>query len=80
MPKTVTLRIDNNVYRIFANMAKAAKRSLSNYIEVAALEYAKEAVFADENEMNEILSNRSLIRRLRRGSRQAKAMKGRFVA
>ena len=56
MPHTVTLRIDDKSYKVFSTRAKAEKRSLSNFIEVAALEYARESSFIDDIEMEEILS------------------------
>ncbi len=79
MAKTVTLRIDNAVYKFFTERAQAERRSLSNYIEISAMEYAKETAFADDNEMTEIRGNKTLIKNLKTGSRQAAKMKGRFV-
>lgn len=79
MAKTVTLRIDNAVYKFFTERAKAERRSLSNYIEISAMEHAKETAFADDLEMEEIRSNKSLIKSLKTGSGQAAKMKGRFV-
>ena len=80
MAKTVTLRIDDETYRVFCDQAKAEKRALSNYIEVAALEYSKENAFLDESEMEEILANSALLRRMKEGSRQVQKKKGRLVA
>ena len=37
MSKTVTLRLKNEIYNIFLEMAKAENRSLFNLIETAAL-------------------------------------------
>ena len=79
MAKTVTLRIDERSYRIFSNRAKAEKRPLSNYIELAALEHARETAFVDDEEMDEIMFDRTLVKRLRQGSRDAGRMRGRFV-
>lgn len=80
MSHTVTLRIDNESYKVFSSRARAEKRPLSNFIEVAALEYARESSFVDDIEMEEILSNKRLLRRLKEGSRQARRRKGKFVA
>lgn len=79
MAKTVTLRIDDKVYNLFARCAEAERRSLSSYIELAARAYSQEAAFVDDLEMEEILSSRSLLHRLRQGSREAKLGKGRLV-
>lgn len=79
MHKTVTLRLKNEVYRIFAQMAKAENRSLSNLIETAALENIRKRQFVDDIELAEILSNDDLMKRLKEGSSEAKQLKGRFV-
>ena len=79
MSKTVTLRLKENVYQIFAEAAQAENRSLSNLIETAALNKLREQQFIDDAEMAEILADENLVARIRRGSKQAKAHKGRFV-
>ncbi|MBI1910063.1 MAG: CopG family transcriptional regulator [Deltaproteobacteria bacterium] len=79
MAKTVTLRIENPVYRTFINRANAEKRSLSNFIEMAVLQYARMSELIEEEEMEEILSDKTLLRRLKRGSRDTAARRGRLV-
>ena len=79
MYKTVTLRLKDEIYNIFFEMAKAENRSLSNLIETAALNNIREQQFVDDVEMAEILSNRDLIKRIREGSNEAQKLKGRFV-
>jgi len=39
MPKTITLRIDEDVYGLFKTAASAEKRTISNFIEYATLNY-----------------------------------------
>ncbi len=80
MPKTVTLRLDNEVYEELREAAVAERRPLSNLIETAALARVRQEQFVDDAEMAEILSNEDLVRRLKAGSRQARKRKGRFVA
>ncbi len=80
MPKTVTLRLDNDVYEELREAAVAERRPLSNLIETAALARIREEQFVDDAEMAEILSNEDSLRRLKAGSRQARKRKGRFVA
>lgn len=41
MPKTITVRIDDTVYDIFKKAAEGQKRTISNYIEYATLNYKK---------------------------------------
>lgn len=79
MHKTVTLRLKDDVYKIFAETAKAENRSLSNLIETAALKNIREQQFVDDVELAEILSNNDLLRRMKEGSIEAQQLKGRFV-
>ena len=80
MPKTITIRIEDDIYKTFADRAEAEKRSISSFIEMAALQYTKESEFVDIEEMSDILEDSGLIRRLKKGIRDTKARKGRFVA
>jgi uncharacterized protein (DUF1778 family) len=79
MAKTVTLRLDDEVYDLFVEAAKAEKRSLSNLIETAALSRIHEQQFIDDAEMSEILANENLLKRMQKGARESKLEKGRFV-
>lgn len=79
MAKTVTLRVDDVTYRTLSKRAKAERRSLANFIEVAALDYIQRTEFADDSEMQDIVGNESLVRRLHEGSRHAAQKRGRFV-
>ena len=56
MPKTITVRIDDTVYDIFKKAADGQKRTISNYIEYATLNYTVNETVVDDIEMNEILS------------------------
>jgi predicted transcriptional regulator len=79
MSKTVTLRLKDEVYRAFLEAAQAENRPLSNLIETAALNKIREQQFVDDVEMAEILADRDLLKRIQKGSREAKLRKGRFV-
>jgi len=79
MPKTVTLRLNDEVYQVFLEAAKAENRSLSNLIETAALARLREQQFVDDAEMAEILVNQELMKRIKKGSLDARARKGRFI-
>ena len=79
MPKTVTLRLDDEVYRRFRALADADNRPLSNFIETAALRYIENEQFVDAFEMDEIRGNRDLNESLQRGVRDAEARRGRFA-
>jgi len=79
MPKTVTLRLNDDVYSAFLEAARAENRPLSNLIETAALSRIRELQFVDDAEMSEILTNENLLKRLKKGARDAKTGKGRFI-
>ncbi len=79
MPKTVTLRLKDDVYNTFREAALAENRPLSNLIETAAINKICEQQFVDDAEMAEILSDRNLVKRIKQGSREARLRKGRFV-
>ena len=57
MSRTVTLRLDDPVYRMFRVMAERENRPLSNFIETAAKRFVEEHGIADEYEMAEIRGN-----------------------
>ncbi len=79
MSKTVTLRLDDNIYHMFRSLAKSDNRPLSNYIETAALRFVESSDFVDEFEMEEIRENVVLNRSIKRGLKDAKDKRGRFV-
>jgi predicted transcriptional regulator len=79
MSKTVTLRLDDDVYDEFREAAEAERRPLSNLIETAALKTVREQQFADDAEMAEIAANERLVQRLKAGSKDAAKRRGRFV-
>ena len=55
MAKTITIRIDDSTYDIFKLAAAGQKRTISNYLEYATLNYTMNETFVDDMEMNEIL-------------------------
>jgi uncharacterized protein (DUF1778 family) len=79
MSKTVTLRLDDEVYGLFLEAAKAENRTLSNLIVTEALSRIREQQFVDDAEMSAISANENLLKRLQKGAREAKLGKGRFV-
>ena len=55
MAKTITVRIDDSTYNIFKLAAAGQKRTISNYLEYATLNYTMNETIVDDIEMNEIL-------------------------
>lgn len=76
MSKTVTLRLKDNIYRLFSSLVESDKRPLSNFIETSALRYIEEHQYVDEFEMDEIKGNVKLNKSLKRGIKDAMAGKG----
>ncbi|MBT8366300.1 MAG: CopG family transcriptional regulator [Deltaproteobacteria bacterium] len=79
MPKTVTLRLKDDVYNAFMEAALAENRPLSNLIETAAISKIREQQFVDDVEMAEIHADQELVKRINQGSREARLRQGRFV-
>src|SRR5882724_11167783 len=79
MAKTLTVRMDEATYRLVSEAAAAENRSVSNFIETAAKQKAIREIFVSEEEMAGIRADSDLSRRLKRGSREAAARRGRFV-
>ena len=79
MPKTITIRIDDNVYEIFKKAADGERRSISNFIECAALAYITDDIQVTNEEMNEILSDKSLIGSIKTGLQDIEEGKYRLI-
>ncbi len=79
MSKTVTLRMNENVYELFKAMAESDNRTLSNFIETSALRYIEEHEYVDDYEMEEIRENKQLNRSLKKAIKDMKSQKGTFV-
>ena len=78
MSKTITLRLDDETYAFFRDCAAADNRTLSNLIETSAKRHL-EGIYMDPREEAAIMRNKALLKRLRAGTRDAKARRGRMV-
>ena len=56
MPKTITVRLEDNIYEMFKKAAEGEKRTISNYIEYATLNYTVSETVVDDVEMAEIIA------------------------
>lgn len=61
MTKTITLRITDDMYELFKKAADGQKRTISNYLEYAALNYTINDTVVNDSEMEEILSSQKNI-------------------
>jgi uncharacterized protein (DUF1778 family) len=80
MPKTITLRIDEDVYGLFKTAASAEKRTISNFIEYATLNYLTEESYVSEAEMKDILADQQLLQSLKSAKKEIKKGKYKIVA
>jgi hypothetical protein len=56
MAKTITLRVDDGVYNTLKRAADGDRRTMSNFIEYATINYILNNNIVDDDEMTEILS------------------------
>ena len=55
MAKTITLRVDDTVYKTLKRAADGDRRTISNFIECAAIHYVLNNNTVDDAEMKEIM-------------------------
>lgn len=70
--KTLTMRVDDSIYQMIKTAADGQKRNISNFIEFATIQYLTSSQYVDNEEMNEILSDKDLIKNLKTGVRDMK--------
>jgi len=71
MSKTITVRIDDEIYDLFKKAADGERRTISNFVEFATIQYVSTEVHASDEEMNEILSDKQLVKSLKSGLKEA---------
>ena len=55
MAKTITLRLDDNIYNTLKRAADGDRRTISNFIEYASINYILNYNTVDEDEMKELM-------------------------
>ena len=80
MSKTVTLRLNDPVYRLLKGAVERDNRPISNFIETAVMRFVREHETVDESEMAKVRGNAELNQSLRRGHRDAKHRRGTFAS
>ncbi|NUM42332.1 MAG: CopG family transcriptional regulator, partial [Leptospiraceae bacterium] len=53
--KTVTVRVDDNVYNLLKKAADGERRTISNFMENASLSYLTNEIYISDIEMEQIL-------------------------
>ena len=64
MSKTVTIRLDEDVYQTIKSAAQAEKRTISNLMTYATVSHLESSSFVSDEEMREIEEDRDLNRSL----------------
>ncbi len=70
--KTVTMRVDDTVYEMIKTAADGQRRNISNFIEYAVLQYLTSSQYVSDEEMEEILNDKTLVKNLEIGLKEAK--------
>ena len=79
MSKTVTLRLSDEEYSTIVVTAKNEHRPISNFITYAVMRKIRESRFVNSTEMEQIGTDKDLMKSLRTGHNDAKRRKGEFV-
>jgi predicted transcriptional regulator len=64
MGKTITVRVDDSTYKKLKTAADAERRTISNFIENASLSYIDSTAFVENDEMENILDDKELLKEL----------------
>jgi predicted transcriptional regulator len=70
--KTVTMRVDDITWRMISAAAEGQRRSLSNFLEFAVLQYLSSVQYVDDEEMEEVMRDKELVRHLQQGMYELK--------
>ena len=79
MSKTITLRLNDENYKIYIRLAERDNRPISNFIETAVKRFIEHNIYVDEFEMEEIRSNAELNKSFKRGLVDMKNKRGRVI-
>ena len=75
--KTVTVRVDDDVYNLLKKAADGERRTISNFMENASLSYLTNEIYVSDSEMEQILNDPALVKSLKNGIEDVK--KGKFT-
>jgi len=79
MTKTITLRLQEDKFQRFKQLAECDNRSISNFTVNAAWRFTEEEGYMDDFENEEILSNKELMDSIQRGCEESIKGKGKLV-
>jgi predicted CopG family antitoxin len=79
MHKTITIRINDDVYEMFKKAAHGSRRTISNFLEYATLSFLSQDTYVSDHEMKEILKDNELIENLKQGEKDIKSRRFKIV-
>ena len=79
MAKTITLRISDDIYNMLKTAANGTRRTISNFLEYAAISFLSQDAFVSDREMDEIMNDKKLLKSLKQGEKDIKEGKFRIV-
>ena len=77
--KTITVRVDDNVYNLLKKAADGERRTISNFIENASLSYLTNEISVSDYEMAEIMKDAKLVSGIKKGLDDVKKGKYKIV-
>lgn len=72
MAKTITIRLDDETYKLIRSAAEGQMRSIANFVEYATISYLTEEAFVSDEEMGKIISDDELVSALRKARSEVK--------
>ena len=79
MSKTITIRLDDETYKLFKTAANGERRALSNYIEKAALSHLIHEEYVSDEEMRDIYTDKKLLAGIKKGLDDIKKKRYRVI-
>lgn len=79
MHKTITLRINDDVYQMFKKAAHGSRRTISNFLEFATLSFLSHDSYVSDDEMKEMLKDHNLLEDLKQGEKEIKSRRFKIV-
>ena len=79
MSKTITMRVDDDIYKMIKTAADRERRSISNFIEFATIAFLTKESFVSDNEMEEIYNDENLLKNLKQGKKEIEEGQYRIV-
>lgn len=70
--KTVTMRVNDDIYQMIKTAANGQRRNISNFIEFATMQYLTSSQYVNDSEMDMILKDEELVKSLKKGLQETK--------